>query len=327
MNERLVRWSRLAWIGVAMWGLGSGSSAAAAGDDYPAQSIRMVVPFPPGGSTDGIARMLAEGMGKELGESVIVDNRPGAATNIGSEFVVKAKPDGYTMLLGGTSLIVNSIFGPKPSFDVREELVPVSTVAEVPFILAIHPDVPFQTSREFMEAARIEPGKYTVASAQLENYVERFKLAANVDVLHVPYKGGAQAVTDAMSGQVDSAFALVPVLLPQIQADKLRALGISSAKRLLPTLPDVPTFAEKGINFVLTIWYGLQVPDGVPEDRLDRLNKAARKVVDSPEFVARLADMGARASGSTSQAMGQMLAQQRQAWEALAARHPEWLQK
>ncbi|QIL73291.1 tripartite tricarboxylate transporter substrate binding protein [Diaphorobacter sp. HDW4B] len=306
--------------------LGAGP-AVLAGDDNSGQTVRLVVPFPPGGSTDNIARLLAEGMTRELGEPVIVDNRPGAATNIGSEYVVKSRPDGYTLLFGGTSLIVNSIFGPKPSFDWREELVPLSTVAEVPFVLATNPDAPFRTSREFVDAARIEPGKYTVASAQLDNFVERFKLAASVDVLHVPYKGGAQAATDAMSKQVDSAFALVPVLLPLIQSGKLRALGISSAKRLKPTLPDVPTFAEGGVNFVMTIWYGLQVPDGVPEERLDRLNKAVRKVVDMPEFAARLADMGARSGSSTTQGMMHLLNQQRKAWEALAASHPEMVQK
>ena len=306
--------------------LGWGSEAMAA-DDYSGPVVRIVVPFPPGGSTDGIARLLADGMGKELGETVIIDNRPGAATNIGSEYVVKSKPDGYTLLFGGSSLIVNSVLGPKPSFDSREELMPESTVAEVPFILAAHPDAAFRTAKDFVDAARTEPGRYTISSAQLENYIEKFKMAASVDILNVPYKGGAQAVTDVLSGQVDSAFALVPVLLPLIQSGKLRALGISSAKRLKPTLPDVPTFAESGVNFVMTIWYGLMVPDGVPEERLDRLNKAVRKVVDMPEFASRLADMGARAGSSTTQGMAQLLTQQRQAWEALAAKHPEMMQK
>ena len=306
--------------------LGWGSEAMAA-DDYSGPVVRIVVPFPPGGSTDGIARLLADGMGKELGETVIIDNRPGAATNIGSEYVVKSKPDGYTLLFGGSSLIVNSVLGPKPSFDSREELMPVSTVAEVPFILAAHPDAAFRTAKDFVDAARTEPGRYTISSAQLENYIEKFKMAASVDILNVPYKGGAQAVTDVLSGQVDSAFALVPVVLPLIQTGKLRALGISSAKRLKPTLPDVPTFTESGVNFVMTIWYGLMVPDGVPEERLDRLNKAARKVIDTPEFGARLSDMGARAGSSTTQGMAQLLNQQRQAWEALVAKHPEMMQK
>ena len=306
--------------------LGWGGEAMAA-DDYSGPVVRIVVPFPPGGSTDAIARLLADGMGKELGETVIIDNRPGAATNIGSEYVVKSKPDGYTLLFGGSSLIVNSVLGPKPSFDSREELVPVSTVAELPFILAAHPDAPFRTVRDFVDAARTEPGKHTISSAQLDNYIEKFKMAASVDILNVPYKGGAQAVTDVLSGQVDSAFALVPVVLPLIQTGKLRALGISSAKRLKPTLPDVPTFTESGVNFVMTIWYGLMVPDGVPEERLDRLNKAARKVIDTPEFGARLSDMGARAGSSTTQGMAQLLNQQRQAWEALVAKHPEMMQK
>ncbi|QIL80409.1 tripartite tricarboxylate transporter substrate binding protein [Diaphorobacter sp. HDW4A] len=303
------------------------SAASPLPEEFPSQSIRIVVPFPAGGSTDAIARILAEGMARELGQPVYVDNRPGASTNIGSDYVAKSKPDGYTLLFGGSTLVVNSIFGPRPSFDPDDALTSVSTVAEVPFVLATNPDAPFRTPREFMDAARSDPGRYSIASAQLDTYVEKLKLAASVDVLHVPYKGGAQAVTDAMSGQVDSAFALVPVLLPQLQSGKLRALGISSAKRLLPTLPDVPTFVESGVNFVMTIWYGLQVPSEIAGDRLDRLNKTVRKVADASEFAARLADMGARAGGSTPKVMDKLLAQQRAAWEALATAHPELVQK
>ncbi|QNP49020.1 tripartite tricarboxylate transporter substrate binding protein [Diaphorobacter aerolatus] len=285
----------------------------------------MVVPFPPGGSSDAIARMLADGMGKELGTTVYVDNRPGAATNIGSEFVVKSKADGYTLLFGGSTLIVNSIFGPKPSFDPQVELEPLSTVAEVPFVLATQPDAPFKTPRDFLEASRSEPGKLTIASAQLDTFVERLKLAASIDLLHVPYRGGAQAVSDAISGQVDTTFALMPVLLPMIQSGKLRALGITSAKRQ-PTLPNVPTFTESGVNIVMTVWYGLQAPDGVASERRELLNKAVRKVVDAPEFSARLAEMGARASSSSAVAMQQLLARQRKAWEQLAVAHPQLLQ-
>ncbi|MBF5004326.1 Bug family tripartite tricarboxylate transporter substrate binding protein [Diaphorobacter caeni] len=303
------------------------SARAAPAEDFPSQSIRIVVPFPPGGSTDVIARILAEGMSRELGQSVVVDNRPGAATNIGSDYVARSKADGYTLLFGGSALIVNSIFGPRPSFDPDEALTSVSTVAEVPFMLATSPEAAFRTSREFVDAARSEPGKYSVASAQLDTYVERFKMAAGVDVLHVPYKGGAQAVTDTLSSQVDSAFALVPVVLPQIQAGKLRALGISSAKRLLPTLPEVPTFVENGVNFVMTVWYGVQAPSEIAGDRLDLLNQAVRKVVDAGDFASRLAEMGARAGSSTPKVMDRLFLQQRTDWEALSITHPELVQK
>lgn len=304
----------------------SAAPAGGAADEFPTQSIRIVVPFPPGGSTDAIARLLADGLSKELGTQVYIDNRPGGATNIGSENVAKSRADGYTLLFGGSGLVMNSVFGPKPSFDSREMLEPVSTVAEVPLLLATNPATPFSTAAEFFGLSRSDPGKYTLASAQLDIFVATFRYAANVDVLHVPYKGGAQAVTDVMSGQVDTVFALVPVLLPHIQTGKLQAIGISSSKRLVATLPDVPTFSEVGVDFVTTVWYGLQLPAGVPEDRRARLNSAARKAVDSPEFGRRLAEIGARASSSTPEDMQRLLAQQRLGWETLATKHPDLLQ-
>lgn len=295
-------------------------------EEFPAQSIRIVVPFPPGGSTDSIARALADGLTRELGEMVYIDNRPGASTNIGADWVTKARADGYTLLFGGSALMVNAIFGPKPAFVPHEALQPISMVAEVPFVLVVHANAPFQTAKAFLEAAQADPGKYSIASAQLETYVEKWKLAAHINLLHVPYKGGAQAVTDVIAGQVNATFALVPVLLPQIQSGKLRALGISSSQRLASSLPDVPTFTESGIDFRTTVWYGLQAPAGIDPDRLSKLNKATRKVVAAPEFVARLADAGARASGSTPEAMGQMLEKQRLAWERLATRQPQLIQ-
>ncbi|WP_353236559.1 tripartite tricarboxylate transporter substrate binding protein [Diaphorobacter ruginosibacter] len=315
--------------GVIFWAcLGIFSACAHADDleDYPDQSIRIVVPFPPGGSTDSIARILAEGMSRELGTPVYIDNRPGASTNIGSESVVKARPDGYTLLMGGSTSIANTIFGPKPNFEPREALAPISTVAEVSFVLATNPDAPFTKPSEFLDAVRSEPGKFSVASAQLDTYVEHLKLAASVDILHVPYKGGAYAVTDVMSGQVDSAFALVPVLLPQIKAGKLRAIAVSSSKRLSMTLPDVPTFAESGVDFVSTIWYGLQAPAGLIPERMNKLNKAVRSVVDAPDFAGRLAELGASAGGSSAAAMTQLLDRQQSAWQELARKYPELLQ-
>lgn len=320
MRLRTLRLVLLACIGIA-----GPHAFAAPAEGLPAQSVRLVVPFPPGGSTDAIARILAEGLAKELGESVYIDNRPGAATNIGSEWVAKARPDGYTLLFGSSALLVNQIFGPKPGFDPQEGLAPISTVAEVPFVLAAHPDAPFRTPREFVLAARHEPGRLSVASSQLDTYVERLMHVAGVELLHVPYKGGAQAVTDTMSGVVDSTFALVPVLLPLLEAGKLRAIGITSPKRLKDSLPDVPTFVESGVDFIISALYVLQGPVGMEPERVERLNSAVRAVATSGSFKSRLKEIGAKASSSSPEELTELLRKQSSAWEKLAKDHPELL--
>ncbi len=290
---------------------------------FPTQPIRLVVPYPPGGSTDNIARLYADGLAKQLGQPVIVDNRPGAATNIGSEMVAKAKPDGYTLLFGGSVLTLNSVFGPKPLFDPRTALASVSTVAQVPFMVAANPKVPFNNPQELVTAARKAPGQFSVSSAQLDVYVEQLELQADADLLHIPYKGGAQATSDAIGGQVQAVFALVPVLLPQVKAGKLRAVGVTSEDRLTETLPSVPTFMESGVNYVTTVWYGLQAPAGLPAELLSLLNESTQKVVTSKTFVSKLSAMGAGAKGSTPQEMDQQLAELKKTWQDLAAANPK----
>ncbi len=289
---------------------------------FPNRSIRVVVPFPAGGSSDSIARALVDGLSKELGVPVYVDNRPGAATNIGSELVAKSRSDGYTLLFGGSTLVLNSIFGPIPKMDTRTALAPVSTVAHTPFVIATGANSPFLTMKDYLQVARAEAGEVTLGSAQLENYVERFKLSAKANVLHVPYRGGAQAMMETVAGQVDSVMALVPVLLPQLQSGKLRALGVSSPTRMHGPLAQVPTFAESGVDFTMSVWYGLQAPAGIDAERLHRLNQATRKVVESAEFSRNLETQGANASSSTPQQMANILTQLRTDWETLAKRQP-----
>jgi len=300
-----------------------GQSFAWAQEAFPIRPLRLVVPYPPGGSTDGIARPYAELLSKALGQPVIVDNRPGASTNIGADIVAKSNADGYTLLFGGSFLIVNSVLGPKPSFDPSTALTSISTVAEVPFMVAAHPQAPFSNPRQMVDAARAAPGKFSIASAQLNAYVELLKVKVGMDVLHVPYKGGAQATTDAIAGQVQAVFALVPVLLPHVQAGRLRAIGVTSAQRVGRALPDVPAWMESGFDYLMTTWYGVQAPSGVSAQRLARLNAATRQVVQSEEFVSMLAAWGARASASSPATMSDLLAQQRQTWEQLLKTNPE----
>lgn len=300
----------------------AGAAALAGAQDYPREPVRLIVPYPPGGSTDVIARLYAEGLGKELGQPIVVDNRPGASTNIGSEAVARAKPDGYTVLFGGGGPTLNSVFGPKPSFDPMTGLDAVSMIARVPFMVAANPRVPFGNVREMVSTVRAAPGKYSISSAQLNVYVELMKERAGTDILHVPYKGGAQAATDAVAGQVDMVYALVPVLLPQVQSGKLKAIGVSSARRLTAVLPDVSTFAEAGVDYDIGTWYALQVPPGTPAPVVARLARATRAIVAQPAFVERLTAIGAEAVASTPAEMRRQMQQQQAVWTRLAKAVP-----
>lgn len=294
---------------------------AAAAQDYPHQPVRLIVPYPPGGSTDVIARLYAEGLGKELGQPVVVDNRPGAATNIGSDAVAKARPDGYTVLFGAGGPVMNSVFGPKPPFDPLQALESVSLIARVPFMVAAHPKAAFNTPQELIAAAKAKPGKLSISSAQLSTYVELLKLRANANVLHIPYKGGAQAATDAIAGQVEMVYALVPVLLPHVQAGKLKAIGVSSHKRL-DKLPQVPTFTEVGVDYDIGIAFGLQVPAGTPAAVIERLKKATHKVVADAGFANKLSVMGAEAVATQPAEMHKLWSDQLAVWEKLAIAAP-----
>ncbi len=298
------------------------ASLTAAAQDYPNQPVRLIVPYPPGGSTDFIARLYAEGLGKELSQPVVVDNRPGASTNIGSDAVAKARPDGYTVLFGAGSPVMNSVFGPKPPFDPLLALDSVSLIARVPFMVAANPRVTFHNPQDLIAAAKAAPGKLSISSAQLSTYVELLKFRADANVLHIPYKGGAQAATDAIAGQVDMVYALVPVLLPHVQAGKLKAIGVTSNKRLDKLLPQVPTFTEAGVDYDIATSFGLQVPAGTPPAVIERLKKATHKVVADAGFADKLATVGAEAVSSQPAEMQKLLSSQLVVWERLAAAAP-----
>ena len=302
-----------------------GVAATACAADFPQKPIRMVVSYPAGGSTDMIARLYAEKLGQELKQSVVVDNRPGAATNIGADAVAKARPDGYTVLFGGGTPSVNSIFGPQPPFDPVKSFEPVSMIARVPFLVAAHAKAPFSNVQEMLAKSKQSPGKYTVSSAQLHLYVEMLKSRAAAPFMHVPYKGGAQATTDAIGGQVDAVFALVPVLLPHIQSGHLKALGISSRQRIA-ALPAVPTFEESGVRYDIGIWFGLLAPAATPEPIVRQLAEATQRIVAQEDFSRKLEQIGAQAAATTPAALRTFMEEEVQTWKGLARSMPE-LQK
>lgn len=309
----------------ALCAIGMATGAALAQDRYPSQPLKIVVPYPAGGSTDFIARQVADHLGKELGQTVVVDNRPGGGTNIGAESVARAKPDGYTLLFANNSQVLNPHFGPAPPFELNA-LEPVSLVSRVAFVLAANPKTPFNTGAELLAAAKAAPGKLTVSSAQLELYVELLNRKAGINLLHVPYKGGAPATTDAISGQVNMVFALMPVLLPHIQGGRLKALAVTAPKRLA-ALPDVPTFTELGVDYDFTIWYGLMAPAGTPKAIVDRLAAATHKIMSTADMGARIRGAGAEPTWSKPEEFQADLARESAFWQQTARAMPHLVQK
>lgn len=297
------------------------SFAHVGAQEYPQQPVRLIVPYPPGGSTDFIARLYANKLSKELGQPVIVDNRPGASTNIGSDVVAEAKPDGYTLLFSPGLFIMNSVFGPVPTFNPLTSFDPVSLIARVPFVLAANPKTPFSTVKDLIAAAKSAPGNLTVSSAQLDQYVALLNSRAGINMLHIPYKGGAPATTAAISSQVDMVFALVPVLQSQIQAGKLKALAVTSSKRV-HTLSEVPTFTESGVDYDVTIWYGLMAPAGTPKPIIARLARVTQDVVVDADFVQKLRVSGVEAESSQPESLDKLMRSELALWQALAKTMP-----
>lgn len=293
------------------------AGGAAAQDRYPSQPIRIVVPYPAGGTTDLIGRQFAEQLGKELGQTVIVENRPGGSTNIGAESVARAKPDGYTLLMANNGQVLNPVFGPTPSFELSA-LEPISLMSRVAFVLAANPKVPFNTGAELLSAAKVAPGKLTVSSAQLDLYVELLNRKAGITLLHVPYKGGAAATTDAISGQVNMVFALVPVLQPHIQGGKLKALAVTTAKRSA-ALPDVPTVAEAGFaGYDIPIWTALMAPKGTPAPVLAKLRAAVGEILQDRENVQKMHKLGLEPGDTDGAALSKRISSDIARWRRVA---------
>jgi len=305
--------------------LPSATRGAMAQDRWPERVVRLVVPYPPGGSTDLVARQYADRLTSELGQTVLVDNRPGGGTNIGAGVVANAPPDGYTLLFANNSQVLNPIFGPEPPFELGA-LEPISVVSRLAFVLCANPDVPFKNARDMLAAAKAAPGKFTVASAQLDLYIALLAREANINLLHVPYKGGAPAVTDAISGQVNMVFALVPVLQSHIRAGKLRPLAVTVGKRL-DSMPDVPTLKELGVQYDIAAWYGLMAPAGTPKPVIDRLGAATHKVMGTPDMIEKIKAAGAEPSTSTPAQFQAELRRETAFWQKVAQEMPHLVKK
>jgi tripartite-type tricarboxylate transporter receptor subunit TctC len=272
------------------------SLAAQAADDYPNRQIRMIVPFPPGGSNDVVGRLVAKQLSDELKQQVYVDNRGGAGGTIGTEACAVATPDGYTICIISIAHAVNPYLH-KLNYDPIKSFVPVSILASGPNVLVVSPDAPFKTVKELVAAAKAHPGQFNYASAGVGSFQflggELFKLDAGVDLVHVPYKGGGPAMQDVVAGHVKIMFSSLIQTTPLIKAGKLRALGTGGAKRS-PVLPDVPTIAEAGVpGYVAENWWGIVVPAGTPQPIVTKIYAAIQAALKAPAIVAEFDREGA----------------------------------
>jgi tripartite-type tricarboxylate transporter receptor subunit TctC len=286
-------------------------SAAALAQPYPSRPVRIVVPFPPGGGGDVLMRPLVRKLSDLLGQQVVIDNRPGANGNIGADYVAKSAPDGYTLLLGNSSLPISVSLYKQMSFDPTRDLTMIGLMSITPSALVAHPSVPARNIVELVALARSRPGKLNFASAGSGSTphlaLEMFKSMAGVDMVHVPYKGGGPAVAGVLGGEVDVLVTNISTILPQVRAGKLNALGVTSARRS-PILPDVPTIAESGLpGYEVKTWYGLMGPAGLPADIVARLNAAITAAVNAPEMREQLVAMGYEPESSTPQALRDLM--------------------
>jgi len=281
-------------------------ATAASAQSYPDKSVRMVVPFAAGaGSNDIMARLVAQKLSDALGQQFVVDNRPGASGIIGTDIVAKAPPDGYTVLMMSLTFTVNPSLFSKLPYDTVRDLIPVTMVASAPLMLVVHPSVPAKSVTEFIAYAKANPGKLNFGSGGPGTTPhlagEMIKTMAGIQVTHIPYKGGAPALTDLVAGQIQLMCENIPGTLPFAKAGKLRALAVTDLKRS-PLLPELPTLDEAGLKgYQIVGWNGLFVPAGTPQPIVNRLNAEVVKALALPDVKDRLATLGADAVGDTPQ--------------------------
>ncbi len=280
-------------------------------DEYPTRPIRMIVPFPPGGGNDLLARSISQPLSQAIGQSVVVDNRGGAGGQIGATLAAAAAPDGYTIFLGSIgNLTFLPVLQSKLQYDPVRDFAPVTLLATSPFILVTNPAVPAKSVKELIALAKAQPGKLNYGSAgpgsSLHMTGELFKLESGADITHIPYKGTAPALIDLLSGQVQMLFSTMPSVVPHVKSGKLRALGVSSAKRAA-VVPDVPTIAETIPGFEVLNWQGIVVPKKTPEAVIQKLNRALLEALKSPDTIAALAKQGLDAAGGTPEQFGALM--------------------
>jgi tripartite-type tricarboxylate transporter receptor subunit TctC len=281
-------------------GLASGSAMAQA---WPSKTINLIVPFAAGGTTDVLARTVGQELSKSLGQPVIVENKPGAGATLGADYVAKARPDGYTILMGAVHHTIATSVYKKLPYDFQKDLAPVTTLALVPNVLVVNPNLPAKNVQELLALAKASPGKITYGSngnGTGQHLIgAQFALMGGVDMLHVPYKGSGPLTTDLLGGQINISFDTIPPVLSHIKAGKLRPLAVTTIKRSA-VLPNVPTLDEAGLKgFDLGTWFGVLAPAATPKEIVTRLNTEIVKIVNSPEFRKKMDEIGAEPIGNT----------------------------
>jgi tripartite-type tricarboxylate transporter receptor subunit TctC len=281
------------FIGLLLFALAASGPAPAL--DYPTRPLRLVVGYAAGGSADIVARLIGEPLSKSLGEAIVIENRPGAGTNIGTEAVAKAAPDGYVLLLMSAANAINATLYSKLSFDFIRDIAPVASISREPNVVVVHPSVPVKTISELIAYAKANPGRITMASggtgAASHVSGELFKLLTGVTMTHVPYRGAGPALTDLLGGQVQIYFAPMAATIEYIRTGKLRALAVTTAQRSA-ALPDIPTVSELVPGYEASQWYGIGAPRNTPAEIVDRLDAAINAILSDAKFRARLAELG-----------------------------------
>jgi tripartite-type tricarboxylate transporter receptor subunit TctC len=292
-------------------------SRVARAQAYPSRPVRWIVGFPPGGGADTVTRIVGQPLSERLGQQVIIENRPGASTNIAAQAVINSPPDGYTLLYYGASTLINASMFPNLPFDVRRDIAPVSGLAAFPMMLVVNPSVPAKTVAELIAHAKANPGKVTMASFGTGSAShlagELFKMMAGINMVHVPYRGGAPMVTDLIAGQVQVAFDVMVTSLPHVRTGGLRALGVAGNNRF-DMLPDVPTVAETVPGYEARTWAGVGVPKGTPTEIIARLNHEINAGLANPTIKSRLAEIGTIPMIFTSAEFGAYVAAESEKW-------------
>lgn len=294
------------------------ATAAGAADTYPSRPVRMIIPFSPGGATDVPGRILAAKLSEVLGQQVVVDNRPGAGSTIGSEIVAKAQPDGYTFLMTATPFIITSNLYKKLPFDPLNDFAPVTQFGSAPNVLVVHPSLPAKSIQELIALAKKQPGKIDYASSGNGSaqhlFGALFVSMAQAKMTHVPYRGSGPATADLLGGQVKVGFPGIAIALPHHKAGRLRALGVTTVKRS-PQMPDVPSIAESGVaGYDATLWLGITAPKGTPKSVITTLNRQIARALEQPDVRAAFARSGTDAVSTTPEAFDAFIRSEYSKW-------------
>ena len=310
--------SRRAWLlSASMALLGAGWMTPARADTYPSHPVRWVVPYTAGGATDVLSRLICQRLSERLGQPFVVENKPGAGSNIGTQAVINSPPDGYTLLLTSTANAINASFDPSLPYDFAKSIMPVAGVARVPLVLVVNNDLPVRNVAEFIGYARTHPGKLSIASSGIGTSLhlsgELFKAMAGIQFTHVPYRGSAPGLTDVMSGQIQGMFDNVTSSFELVRSGKLRALGVTTRERS-ETMPEVPSIGDTLAGFETSSFYGVGAPHSTPKEIIDRLNWEIVQALVDPMIKQRLGELGAIPIIGNADQFGVMLAAETERW-------------